>query len=51
MYASRAPHRVNPIGLTVCRLDSVEGNTLCAPFFVDFSLFFLYTVIWRILVA
>ena len=28
MYASRAPHRVNPIGLTVCRLDRVDGNCL-----------------------
>ena len=28
MLASRTPHRVNPIGLTVCRLDRVAGSTL-----------------------
>ena len=27
-FASRTPHRVNPIGLTVCRLERVEGRTL-----------------------
>jgi tRNA-Thr(GGU) m(6)t(6)A37 methyltransferase TsaA len=27
-FATRTPHRVNPIGLTVCRLDRIEGRTL-----------------------
>jgi tRNA-Thr(GGU) m(6)t(6)A37 methyltransferase TsaA len=28
MFATRTPHRVNPIGLTVCRLDRIEGSTI-----------------------
>jgi tRNA-Thr(GGU) m(6)t(6)A37 methyltransferase TsaA len=28
MFASRTPHRINPIGLTVCKLDKVVGGTL-----------------------
>ncbi|XP_041464143.1 tRNA (adenine(37)-N6)-methyltransferase-like [Lytechinus variegatus] len=28
VFASRSPHRPNPIGLTLARLDKVEGNTL-----------------------
>jgi tRNA-Thr(GGU) m(6)t(6)A37 methyltransferase TsaA len=29
LFATRAPSRPNPIGLSVVRLFSVEGNTLC----------------------
>lgn len=28
VFATRSPHRPNPIGLSLVRLDSVEGNTL-----------------------
>ncbi|XP_071483148.1 tRNA (adenine(37)-N6)-methyltransferase-like [Diadema antillarum] len=28
VFASRSPHRPNPIGLTLARLDKVEGDTL-----------------------
>ncbi|MHC4825835.1 MAG: TrmO family methyltransferase domain-containing protein, partial [Planctomycetota bacterium] len=28
LFASRAPNRPNPIGLTVVKLDRVEGNCL-----------------------
>ena len=28
VFATRSPHRPNPIGLTLCRLDSVRGRTL-----------------------
>lgn len=28
LFASRSPHRPNPLGLTLVRLLSVEGNTL-----------------------
>jgi tRNA (Thr-GGU) A37 N-methylase len=28
VLASRSPHRVNPVGLTVCRLDRIENRTL-----------------------
>ena len=28
ILASRSPYRPNPIGLTVCRLDSIKGGTL-----------------------
>lgn len=28
LFATRTPHRPNPIGLTLCRLDGIEGCTL-----------------------
>uniref|UniRef100_UPI00358FA082 tRNA (adenine(37)-N6)-methyltransferase-like n=1 Tax=Myxine glutinosa TaxID=7769 RepID=UPI00358FA082 len=28
VFASRSPHRPNPIGITLARLDSIEGETL-----------------------
>uniref|UniRef100_A0A8C4NBA1 TsaA-like domain-containing protein n=1 Tax=Eptatretus burgeri TaxID=7764 RepID=A0A8C4NBA1_EPTBU len=35
VFASRSPHRPNPIGITLARLDSIEGMTCwmcCCPF-------------------
>lgn len=29
VFATRSPARPNPIGITICELLSVEGNTLC----------------------
>ena len=28
VFATRAPHRPNPIGLSLCRLDRVDGHVL-----------------------
>ena len=28
VYATRSPHRFNPIGLSIAKLDKVEGRTI-----------------------